>query len=74
MDSPNRHPEQDKAPRFSEVIFTLPEFIDFTRASGDEDTALEYEFLYKLRGDNASVRFLIPEDESLQPVIELVNE
>lgn len=59
--------------QFSEVVFSLLEFIEFARNSGDEATAREFEMVYERRGDTAYVKLLIPDNPNLKPAIELVH-
>jgi hypothetical protein len=67
-----RQPETE--PQFSEVIFTLPEFIDFARGNGDEAVVIEFESVYRRRGDGVKVRMLIPNDINKSPVIETIYD
>lgn len=64
--------DQEAGTQFSEISFSLPEFIDFARQSGDEATAIEFEFWHRRHGDIASVRLLIPNDPQKHPAIELI--
>ncbi|MCA1736061.1 MAG: hypothetical protein LC739_08100 [Actinobacteria bacterium] len=63
---------QETSLQFSEISFSLPEFIDFARQSGDEATAVHFEYYFRRHGDSASVRLLIPNDPKKPPAIELI--
>ena len=57
---------------FSELNFTLPEFVDFLREAGDEAVATEFEAYSHSHRDDAHVRALLPNDPNLAPVIEVI--
>lgn len=67
-------PQPDTEPQFSELFFTVPEFIDFARNNGDEDVAREFESIHRRRNEGVSVRMLIPDDPNKPPVIETIYD
>lgn len=67
-------PKNELTSQFAEISYSLPEFIDFARGSGDEALATEFESYYRRHGEGISVRMLMPNDPDKSPAIELIYQ